>query len=265
MGGSLAASCRKRFPYARIVGISRSQKAILTALKNKWVDEATKDVSLGAAGADIVILCMPVGTFLPYLKEIDLAVCRKVLVTDVGSVKGSVLREVNSVDWKNISFVGAHPMAGSDKQGIDLANASLYDNALIVLTKDAKTSPKAYAEIKKFWQKISPRIFETTPATHDKLVAEISHLPHAAAASLVRIVSGNALKIASSGFCDTTRVAASSPNIWTPIFLANRKEVLKSLELFERGLDDFKKILRSGDMKKLTAFLEKSRQKRQKI
>src|SRR5664279_2383924 len=118
MGGSLAAACRKKFPKARITGISRSREALALVLKKRWVHEATRDVTLGARGADLVVLCTPVDTFLPYLKAIDKVCAKGALVLDVGSVKAAVLKEVNSRKWKNLSFVGCHPMVGSHRRGI---------------------------------------------------------------------------------------------------------------------------------------------------
>ncbi|MBU9889426.1 MAG: prephenate dehydrogenase/arogenate dehydrogenase family protein, partial [Candidatus Omnitrophica bacterium] len=127
MGGSLAAACRKRFPRTRIVGITRNPKALALAKKKKWIHEGTSDVAVGASGADGVVVCTPVGTYLPILKKID-RICEKyALVMDVGSVKASVAAEVNRVQWKNLFFVGCHPMVGSHDRGIEAASPDLYD------------------------------------------------------------------------------------------------------------------------------------------
>jgi len=262
MGGSLAASCRKKFPRAQLVGISRSRKSILLALKNDWVDEATDDVMLGAHEADLVILCTPVGTFLPYLTAIDKVCAKGALVTDVGSVKASVLKEANSRKWKNLSFVGCHPMVGSHERGIKAVNPKLYDGGLMILTRDQRTSSMAYTKARKFWSGFSPRIIELSPEMHDKLVGEVSHLPHAIAACLMHSISTPALKVASAGFCDTTRIAAADSSIWQPIFMSNRKVMLSTLTRFERELRTFKKLLQSRDARKLSRFLDQAQQLR---
>jgi prephenate dehydrogenase len=265
MGGSLAAACRKKFPKARVIGISRSREALALARKKKWVHEATRDVSFGAQGADLVVLCTPVDTFLPYLKAVDKVCAKGALVIDVGSVKVSVLREAGSRHWKNLSFVGCHPMVGSHKRGIRAVNPALYKGGLVLLTRDRKTCFSGYKAAKKFWQSFASRIVELTPETHDRLVGEASHLPHAVAACLMRTVSMPALKVASTGFYDTTRVAASASSVWQPIFSANRKVMLNALGRFENELRKFKKLLQDRDPKKLARFLDQAQRKRKAL
>jgi len=265
MGGSLAAACRKKFPRARIVGVSRNREALALAKKKKWVHEATREVPLGARGADLVVLCTPVDTFLPYLKAIDKVCAKGALVMDVGSVKVSVLKEAGSRSWKNLSFVGCHPMVGSHRRGIRAVNPELYQGGLVLLTPDRKTCPKAYQKAKKFWDRFTSEIMELAPGTHDRLVGEVSHLPHAIAACLVRTASVPALKVASTGFYDTTRLAAAASSIWQPIFSANRKVMLNVLSRFESELRIFKKLLQDRDPKKLVRFLDQAQKKRQKL
>ena len=265
MGGSLAAACRKKFPKAQIIGVSRSTQALTLASKKHWVHEATRDVLFGAEGADLVVLCTPVDTFLPYLKAIDKVCAKGALVMDVGSVKATVLKEVNARKWQNLSFVGCHPMVGSHRRGIDAVNPELYEKGLVLLTRDRKTCPAAYEKAKKFWQHFSSKLLELTPETHDKLVGEVSHLPHAIAACLMHTVSASALQVASTGFRDTTRIAAAASSIWQPIFMSNRKVMLGVLTRFERELRTFKKILQARDAKKLVRFLDAAQKKRQSL
>jgi prephenate dehydrogenase len=265
MGGSLAAACREKFPKARIVGVSRSHDALALAKKKKWVHEATREVLFGAHGADLVVLCTPVDTFLPYLEAIDKVCAKGALVMDVGSVKMSVLKEANSRPWKNLSFVGCHPMVGSHRRGIGAVNPALYKEGLVLLTRDRKTCPRAYKAAKKFWSKFSSAVLELAPEAHDKLVGEVSHLPHAIAACLMHTVSAPALKVASTGFRDTTRIAAAASSIWQPIFSSNRKVMLNVLTRFEQELRTFKKLLQARDPKKLARFLDEAQRRRQKL
>jgi len=265
MGGSLAAACRKKFPKARIIGISRNREALALAKKKKWVHEATTDIFRGVQGADLVVLCTPVDTFMPYLKAIDMVCAKGALVMDVGSVKAAILKEVNSRSWKNLSFVGCHPMVGSHKRGIQVVNPSLYEGGLVILTRDRKTCPCGYKMAKKFWQAFTSKIVELAPEVHDRLVGEVSHLPHAIAACLVHIVSAPALKVASTGFRDTTRIAAAASSIWQPIFSMNRKVMLDVLGRFERELRTFKKLLQGRDPKKLAQFLDAAQKKRKML
>ncbi|MEI7752701.1 MAG: prephenate dehydrogenase [Candidatus Omnitrophota bacterium] len=265
MGGSLAAACRKKFPKACIVGISRSCEALALAKQKKWVHESTREVLFGAQGADLVVLCTPVDTFMPYLKAIDKVCAKGALVMDVGSVKVSVLKEVNSRRWKNLSFVGCHPMVGSHKRGIQAMNPALYNEGLVLLTRDRKTCPCAYRAAKKFWETFTSKIVELTPEMHDKLVGEVSHLPHALASCLMHAVSTPSLKVASTGFRDTTRIAAAASSVWQPIFSSNRKVMLGVLSRFERELRTFKKLLQDQDSKKLAQYLDQAQQKRKAL
>ena len=265
MGGSLAAACRRKFPKSRIIGISRSHEALALARKKKWVHEATRDVMLGVRGADLIVLCTPVDVFLSYLKAIDRVCAKGALVMDVGSVKASVLREVNARKWKNLSFVGCHPMVGSHRRGIQAVDPKLYQGGLVLLTRDRKTCAFGYKMARKFWSKFSSKIVELTPEMHDKLVGEVSHLPHAIATCLMHAVSVPALKVASTGFRDTTRIAASASSIWQPIFTSNRKVMLSVLDRFARELRIFKGLLRARDPKKLVRFLDQAQRKRKTL
>lgn len=265
MGGSLAAACRKKFPKARITGISRSREALALVVKKRWVHEAARDVSAGARGADLVVLCTPVDTFPPYLKAIDKVCAKDALVLDVGSVKASVLNGVNLREWKNLSFVGCHPMVGSHERGIGAACPCLYDRGLVILTRDKKTRPSSFKQAKKFWSKFSSRIVEFPPETHDKLVGEVSHLPHAVAACLMHAVSDPALKLASTGFRHTTRIAASASSVWQPIFSSNRKVMMDVLGRFEGELRTFRKLLQNRDPKKMARFLDQAQKKRKSL
>ncbi|HTL47694.1 MAG TPA: prephenate dehydrogenase/arogenate dehydrogenase family protein [Verrucomicrobiae bacterium] len=262
MGGSLAAACRKKFPRARVTGVSRSREALRSALKKKWIHAASRDLAGGVRGADLVILCTPVDTFPRILKEIDRHARPGTLVTDVGSIKGAVLRGRR----KNITFVGAHPMVGSHERGLAAANPRLYEGGLIFVIKPEKRAELgAFRKIRGFWNKISHRIVEVSAGRHDKVVGEISHLPHAAAACLLMSVDPGSVPFAASGFRDTTRIAASDPSIWRPIFMGNARAVALALQRFEKELAHFRTRLVRGDGKAVGRFLQKASRRRQQI
>jgi len=265
MGGSLAAACRRKFPKARVCGVTRNRQALNFAFRRRWIGEATQHLKIGVHDADAVILCTPVNSFLPYLKEID-RVCKKhALVMDVGSVKSPVLAQVNARKWKNLSFVGCHPMVGSHERGIQAACPCLYDQGLILLTKDPKTCPCSFKQARQFWSRFTKKIVVLTPEAHDRIVGEISHLPHAVAVCLMHAVSAPALKFAATGFRHTTRIAASASSIWQPIFKANQKVVLASLEKLESTIRTFKKHLRASNPQTLIRFLDQAQRRRQAL
>lgn len=265
MGGSLAAVCRRKFPKAKIIGVTRNKQALTLCKKNGWIHEGTKNLLSGIKNSDLIILCTPVDTFIPLLKRINKCVSNKILVTDVGSVKADILKQLDKQKLKSIVFVGAHPMVGSHKSGIKSANSSLYNNGNIILIRSRKTCPKGFAAVKGFWQKISSNIIELDPKSHDQMVCEISHLPHVVAACLMHMVSDKSLKIASTGFRDSTRIAASSPLVWHPIFKANREDLRMAISTLELSLKNFKKHLQSKDSQELMNFLKKAGSRRQKI
>ena len=262
MGGSLAAACRKKFPGATITGVTRNRRALNEAFRKRWIDQATQYLEIGVKDADLIVLCTPVDVFPGYLKVIDRVCKHGALVTDVGSAKGLIQKAVNRRRWRNLSFVSCHPMVGSHKRGIEAVNPALYDGGLMILIRDKKTSPSSLEKVKRFWSAFSKRIVELTPEAHDAWVGEVSHLPHVLAVCLTQTVSRAALKLASSGFRDTTRIAASDPSIWQPIFKANKKYVLNGIAAFEKELKTFKRILRASDPESLKRYLDRAQQKR---
>lgn len=246
MGGSLAAACRKKFPDQRILGISRNLKALSSARKKNWIHEASSDIQ-AVKSSEFIIVCTPVDTLRGFLRKIDLYARPGTVVTDVGSVKGDIVRWAAKQKFKNIEFVGAHPMAGSHERGIQAAHADLYDKGLAFVTPGPGTSKKNLAAVEAFWKKIASKVVRVEADEHDRIVAMISHLPHAAAVNLVSAAGKKFLPFAATGFADTTRIAQGHPSVWVPILLENRKALLSALETFEKNLKDFKSALRKGD------------------
>lgn len=265
MGGSLAAACRKQFPKARVVGITRDRKALAFALRKKWIHEGTHDILKGARGVDAAVLCVPVDVYLTIMKKLDRVAASHALVMDVGSVKGEIQKNVERKNWKRLSFVGTHPMVGSHERGIGAASPKLYGQGTVILTRTKKTCPRSYKTAKKFWGRIAGKTVCLSPEVHDKLIAEISHLPHAVAVCLVHLASPQALPLAAAGFRDTTRVAASSSSVWKPIFEANKRQMLTHLKRFEKELKRFRKNLCRGKASALERYLTTAQEKRKRL
>lgn len=269
IGGSLAAASRRAFPKARIVGVTRSRGALSYAKKRNWIDEGFRDLekvspppaALSRRWGDLVILCTPVDTLRGFLERLDRFAPRGTVVTDTGSVKGFLVRWAEKQQWRRITFIGAHPMAGSHERGIEHARANLFKGSLTFVTpgRDSEmvgaTQASPLRVVKHFWRKISGRVTVVPPETHDALTGEISHLPHFLASLLVASVSGASLRFATSGFLDTTRVAQADPGIWVPIFFENRKELNRALRNFEQALRRAQAILKTRDRAKLKRLL----------
>ncbi len=265
MGGSLAAACRKQFPHARVIGISRNPKALSFARKKKWINEGTRELSEGVQAADFIVLCVPVDQIASYLKQIDAAALPGTLVTDVGSVKGPIVRWAHSRRFKHIRFISSHPMAGSHRRGIEAASPVLYRNSLTLVIPQDKKNHADFLKVKQFWTRLGSKVVSLSADLHDQAVGEISHLPHALAVSLMRAVSASSLPFAASGFRDTTRVSQGDASVWLPIFFSNRKSVLSALKKFERALKEFRAALQAKHPSRLKKILCDAAKKRAQI
>lgn len=265
MGASLGAACRKKIRGARITGLSRNLQALRWVKKNKWFHQATSDFESAVGQADLIVLCTPVNTFVPFLKKIDVAAKPGTLVTDVGSVKAAVLNKIRRLKLKNIHYVSAHPMVGSHDRGAMAARRDLYERGWVFLIKEKQISAKAFHAIRRFWRQILNPVLEISAQEHDRIVANVSHLPHLLAASLMLSVPGKDLRFAASGFKDTTRIAQGHFSVWLPIFFENRAELAKSAGQFMRYLTQFQKALKKGNEKAVRSFLAEAAKRRFKM
>lgn len=264
MGGSLAAACRKKFPSSKVIGISRSRQALTRAKNKKWVHEVSSEVTR-VSQSDLVVLATPVNTFASVISQIAPITKKGLIFTDVGSVKGEVIHWFEERNFPNIEFVGAHPMVGSHERGIEFCRKDLYEGGLVFLTPAKETSPKSTRLVQSFWKKLSKKVVTINAEVHDEIVSQISHLPHAIAMCLMNSVSSQELGFSASGFRDTTRIAQGGGSIWGPIFLANRKALLKSLDQYEKVLEDFRSFLVAGNEKEMNSFIEKARKSRRQL
>jgi len=182
------------------------------------------------------------------------------VVTDAGSVKSPVIAEMSGIVPDPRGFVGAHPMAGSEKSGVRNASPFLFKDRICVVTPIAGTRPDAVRLVERMWHAVGAKTVRMSPARHDSIAARVSHLPHALAAALVQSALSDpaARKIAAGSFLDMTRVAASPPVLWKGIILANRREVLAALADFQKQLGEFERELRGGNGPALAAFLKRA-------
>lgn len=265
MGGSLAASCRRRFPKVKILGVSRSRSAISSARRKKWIHQGTTKIDSSISDANLIVVCTPVDTLLATLKKLDKQVEPGTLVTDVGSVKGEICSAARKARFKNIQFIGAHPMVGSHRRGITAVNTQLYDKGYTFLIRPTKKELKAYRQVKAFWQKLCAKVIEVDAKTHDAIVGEISHLPHLVAVCMMLSIDPKKLRFAAKGLSDASRIAAGHPSIWLPILKSNKRAVLQVLSQFQRHLGHLQKEIRATQDKKLAKLLRTASRRRQQI
>jgi prephenate dehydrogenase len=247
IGGSLALALAERGLAQRLMIYARSPRA-LDEIRVAGVDaELTQNPSEAVREADVVILCVPIEAMAGLVHEFRDALKPSALVTDVGSVKGTVDRDLAPLLDDRALWIGSHPMAGSEQAGFAAARADLFKGAMVILTPTKHTSSEATRRARELWTALGAKLTELSPAEHDKMIAAVSHLPHLLASALVNhAVEHGDLDLAAGGFRDTTRVAAGSAELWNEILLANRHAVAHQLDDFIAALQRLQAALQNG-------------------
>jgi prephenate dehydrogenase len=268
LGGSIGLAVRRRKLARQTAGFVRRTASLKDCERAGAVDFATTDLLAAVWDADLVILCTPLSQMRSRVREMLPALKRGAIVTDVGSVKASVVRELESLVAKaGAHFVGSHPMAGAEKTGVLSAKVDLFEKTVCVMTPTKKTNQAALKKVGQFWRAVGSRVLELKPEIHDVLVSRSSHLPHILAATLASHVLNPAqpkhqAALCANGFRDTTRIASGSPEMWRDIALANRKNLGRSLDTFIADLKKFKRLVKKGDAKAITKFFETAKNRR---
>jgi prephenate dehydrogenase len=269
LGGSLGLAIRKRRLARSVVGFVRREASVGECQRVGAVKHATTELRRAVEGAELIVLCTPIAQMRPLVEQMLPALARGAIVTDVGSVKGTVVRDLESLVAKAGGyFVGGHPMAGSEKTGVAAARGDLYVNAVCVITPTRRSNKAAVRKVEQFWKSVGARLLRLSPPMHDDLVSRSSHLPHVIAARLANFVLGpehpkEQGMLCANGFRDTTRIAAGSPEMWRDIAMANRDNLLRALSAFADGLGEFRRALRSRDGQAISEFFEQARQRRE--
>ena len=265
LGGSLSGALRRAFPRARVIGVSRSPVNVRLAVRKRLIHEGTTNLAKAVSAADWVVICTPVNTIARFVSDIDRHAKRSVIVTDVGSTKGDLIRWVEKRKMRRIHFVGSHPMAGSHLTGLAHAQSDLFRKSFAFVTTHRGVNGRALQQVAALWKKLCRNVFILPAPVHDQIVAEISHLPHLAAAVLVDLASARSSRFAGTGFFDTTRVAASDPLLWTPIFEANRKNLIRLINRFQKRLTGLRRSLQKNQKAPILQLLRSAALKRSKI
>jgi prephenate dehydrogenase len=261
LGGSLALAVQERMPEVKLRFWARRDSASAGIQARGIQAEFFTDAAAAASGASLIVLCTPVETMAGLAGQIAQAdLAADCLITDVGSVKGSVVRELQPI--LGARFIGSHPMAGSEKTGVEAARADLFQNAACLLTPTEVTQPADLHRLRDFWSSLGCRLLEFAPDEHDHKVARISHLPHmmAAVTTLAALRDDpSAVQCAAGGFRDTTRVSAGDPGLWTGIAMSNRSAIIAQLREASVTLGDLLKILEASDEAALRQFLAEAK------
>lgn len=264
LGGSIGLASRKATSDCNISGYGHRASTLNTALALGAITQSFEDPAKSVAEADLVILCTPVGTFESLLQSIAPALKPGAIVTDVGSTKRSIVAAASRFLPASVHFIGSHPIAGSEKRGIEFARADLFQQALCLITPTDQTDPTALSTVTTFWQSLGMRVQSLSPADHDRLLADISHLPHAVASALVAMQSDDALSLAGKGFLDTTRIACGDGPLWRDILLDNRDNLKAGLRRLADQLLQLEKSLDQDDAASLAQWLTAAALRRKK-
>ena len=262
IGGSIGLALRARGLAGRVVGVGRNMAALDEARRLGAIDEGTTDLRWGVEGADIVVVCTPVDRI-----AVDVIECAKhtgedTLITDAGSTKRAIVAAVEADPAGRRRFVGAHPIAGSERKGVAAARADLFEGCVCVLTPTPATHDPNVDRASLFWASLRCFTAGMTPAEHDATLALTSHLPHAVAAALAAAVPSPALLMAAGAYRDGTRVAAADPHLWAAIFDQNRAPLLAALDAFDASLSGLRDALTGGDAAAIARWWAQARARR---
>jgi cyclohexadieny/prephenate dehydrogenase len=210
----------------------------------------------------MIVICTPVDTIARYVRLAAKSCRSPTLITDAGSTKETIARELAAPLANACRFLGAHPLAGSEKTGVEHARADLFAGRTTVVTPTAGSSPDDVILLSAVWNSLGAKVHAMSPAEHDRAVAATSHAPHVIAAALAAATPDEYLPLAAAGWLDTTRIAALDADIWRPIFASNRANVLNALEAFEKTMAALRRAIDKGDDRLLNKVLAEAREKR---
>ena len=266
IGSSLARVIRRDRLAVHIAVTARTQQTLDAAMRLKFADSASLDPAVAARGADLVVVCAPMSTYAEIARTIAPALKPGAIVSDVGSVKAPVARDIGRALPKGVHLVPGHPIAGTEHSGPEAGFAELFQGRWCILTPDTQTDKGAVEKVAELWRRAGSTIAVMDAAHHDRVLAITSHLPHLiaytivdTAAQLEKDVQGEVIKFSASGFRDFTRIAASDPVMWRDIFLANREAVLEILQRFNEDLTALQRAIRQGDGKTLEETFSRTR------
>jgi cyclohexadieny/prephenate dehydrogenase len=266
IGSSLSHAMRRGGLARTIVGCAKTEVTRATALRLGLVEEAHADAAKAIAGADLVVLCVPVGACGAIAQQIAPTLAPGAILTEVGSVKGAVIRDVAPHVPAGVHFIPGHPIAGTEHSGPEAGFAELFDNRWCILTPLPGTEPAAIDKLKRLWEAMGSQVELMNAEHHDLVLAITSHVPHLiaynivnTAAHLERVTDSEVIKFSAGGFRDFTRIAASDPTMWRDVFLNNKEAVLEMLGRFSEDLTALQRAIRYGEGEKLFKLFDEAR------
>ena len=269
IGGSLALEVKKRKIAEKVVGFSRRHSTLEKAKSQGLIDEYFIDFEEGVKNLNLLVIATPVGAVKDYFLKIQKA-HPHLLVTDVSSIKEKIVNDALAILGRDSNFVGSHPIAGSDKSGIESVQENLFQGKFAIITPREYTKEENISRIKEFWVALGSEVVLLSPEEHDRLLALTSHFPHFLIFTLILLLEKaedkeKLLSCIGTGFLDTTRIGKSLPEMWAEIFIANRENLLNILSEFEDNLSEMVRIVRDGNVKELTEKLTGIKKTREEL
>ncbi|HHM05825.1 MAG TPA: prephenate dehydrogenase/arogenate dehydrogenase family protein [Gammaproteobacteria bacterium] len=270
IGGSVARAARSAGLCREIVGVGRSRAELEKAVALGVIDRFEQDPARAAATADVIMLAVPLGAMEPVLRAIAPAVRAQTIVTDAGSAKGSVVAAARAAFGRlPPHFVPGHPIAGTEKSGVEASFATLFQGRKVILTPEPETSPSALARVQALWQRLGGEVVTMSVERHDTILAATSHLPHVLAYVLVDELArleehADIFRFAAGGFKDFTRIASSDPIVWRDICLANRQALVEAVDRYLEALAALRGRIAAADSEVLLEVFERAKRARER-
>jgi prephenate dehydrogenase len=261
IGGSIGLAAKKKGLAETVIGVGR-QQATLERARTLGAIDVCLDLAGAVRQADVAVFCTPVDVIASQVVAAAKTCSTRTLLTDAGSTKEAILCDVERLMPQGITFVGSHPLAGSEKHGPEHADANLFENRVTIVTPTERTSEAAIERTVAFWTALGSRVKIMHPSAHDQAVAVTSHVPHLMAAVLASALPDTLRDLAAGGFRDTTRVAAGDPAIWTGIFEQNCGAVAQALERLDAEMSRFRQALANRDWSALRQLLTQAKKVR---
>ncbi|MCH6257026.1 prephenate dehydrogenase/arogenate dehydrogenase family protein [Puniceicoccaceae bacterium K14] len=247
---------------------ARRHEAVDALNQKDWCNQASIDLKTVCEGADLVIICAPVNRIIELTSTISPFLSTETIVTDVGSAKTNIVKECTAILSDQACFIGSHPMAGSEKTGMENAQSTLFNGKVCFVTPSEKSSVENVQKVSKFWEDLGSKVIVETPEKHDELTAKGSHSPHIISAALASYLDEscpNAVDFCGNGLRDTTRIAAGDPGLWTEIIFQNREEILKSLSDFQIEIEKYREAIAKNDPEMTKSLLAKGKKFRDSL
>ena len=264
IGGSIGLGLKKRNLAKTIIGVGHRASSLEKALKMHAIDIGILNDEEAVKDADVVILATSVNKIIDTGKKIIPLMKSNAILTDVGSTKKHIVEQITYNMRKDITFVGAHPIAGSEQRGVEFASPDLFEGCTCIITP-LRNHTKEVETISQLWRLLGAKIKYLTPEQHDEILAFVSHLPHLAASCLINAIKKEHLVCGASGLRDTTRVASGDPELWVNIFCQNRENVIKSIDQFMAQLSGFRNDLINKNNAKILDRLKNAKLSRDSV